>query len=255
MRRTLLLLVMALTVVAGGAARAAADLPALINADRRAAGLEPVAVAPDLERFAQQRADEMARAGRLSRTEELGEQVQGWERLGESVGRGRSLEAIVAGFVGSDTHRANLRSRYFDEVGAGVARHDGLLYVAVVYREAEVIGPEAPSGAPATRTFPGVEEGGDGRSPLPALVLASAAVGGAGLTVGTRRRRRALLAEPPPPEPAAAAAAVTPPAAKPAPPKPKPMSKPAPARRPSAARPPSSRVGRHKPGHKRKKRR
>ena len=123
-----------------------ADLTAMTNADRAAARLKALSTAGDLQSLAQRRSDEMARAGRIYHTSNLGSKVSGWKRLGENVGRGPNLSDIETAFMNSPSHRENILDPGFTQLGVGVT-FDGkeFFYVAVIFRE--------PSGA-ATASAP-----------------------------------------------------------------------------------------------------
>ena len=148
MRKLVAALVVVLALALGTPAWGAEDLLALTNADRTSRGLAALTSASDLQAFAQRRAEEMARAGKLWHAENLGDQLDNWRLLGENVGRGPSLGDIQAGFMGSETHRYNILLRDFTEVGIGVV-FDGVdrLYVAVIFRQPLIA--RAPAKAPA----------------------------------------------------------------------------------------------------------
>lgn len=175
----------------------------MTNADRTSRGLRPLATSADLQSFAQRRAEEMARAGRLWHAPNLGSQISDWNRLGENVGRGPYLYEIHRSFMASHSHRDNILLPHFSQVGVGVASDGGqLLYVAVIFREPEIIAPSPPppppTPAPTSRT-------------------------------GTPRPRPAPATNPaPPPAPAAAPAPVPAPEPAPVPPAPDPPPPPAP---------------------------
>ena len=124
-----------------------ADLTAMTNADRAAARLKGLSTSSDLQSLAQSRANEMAKAGRIYHTPNLGTRVSGWKRLGENVGRGPELRDIQTAFMNSPSHRENILDPGFSQVGVGVT-FDGkdYLYVAVIFRE--------PSGAAAASSPP-----------------------------------------------------------------------------------------------------
>jgi len=128
-----------------GRALAGQDLTAMTNADRVSRGLRALSTAGDLQSLAQQRADQMARSGQLAHTTNLGSKVSGWQRLGENVGRGPSLQDIETAFMNSPSHRENILDPTFTQVGAGVT-WDGKQYfwVAVIFRQ--------PSGTAAAST-------------------------------------------------------------------------------------------------------
>jgi cysteine-rich secretory family protein len=123
------------------------DFTALTNADRTAQGLPPLSTSRDIQAFAQRRAEEMAAAGDVWHTRNLGSYISNWTRLGENVGMGPYLSDIENGFMNSSTHRNNILSARFSQMGVGVAS-DGYqhLYVAVIFREPA----PAPTPAPPT---------------------------------------------------------------------------------------------------------
>jgi hypothetical protein len=153
LRRIAFLTVAVLALVAGPMATGpavagwTADLTAMTNADRAAARLKALSTAGDLQSLAQKKADELAKAGRLSHTSNLGSKVSGWRRVGENVGRGPALRDIQTAFMNSPSHRDNIIDRGFTQLGVGVT-FDGkeYLYVAVIFRE--------PSGATASAPPP-----------------------------------------------------------------------------------------------------
>jgi hypothetical protein len=133
-----------------------ADLTAMTNADRAAAGLRALATAGDLQSFAQSRANEMARSGRLAHTSNLGSKVSGWKRLGENVGRGPNLRDIETAFMASPSHRQNILDPAFSQLGVGVT-WDGkeYFYVAVIFRQpSSTAAAPAPTSPPTTRSTP-----------------------------------------------------------------------------------------------------
>jgi cysteine-rich secretory family protein len=130
-----------------------ADLSAMTNADRAAAGLRPLAAAGDLQSLAQSRANEMAKSGRLAHTTNLGTKVSGWKRLGENVGRGPNLRDIETAFMASPSHRENILDPGFTQFGVGVT-WDGkeYFYVAVIFRTPSSTASATPAPAPTTPT-------------------------------------------------------------------------------------------------------
>jgi hypothetical protein len=133
-----------------------ADLTAMTNADRAAARLKALSTAGDLQSLAQRRSDEMARAGRIYHTSNLGSKVSGWKRLGENVGRGPDLRDIETAFMNSPSHRENILDPGFSQFGVGVT-FDGkeYLYVAVIFREpSSTASAPAPAPAPSPTTTP-----------------------------------------------------------------------------------------------------
>jgi uncharacterized protein YkwD len=106
----------------------------LANSTRREAGLPGLLPSPALIDKAQAWADELARRGSLSHSTLTDGVPEGWVKLGENVGRGPSIEAVHAGFLGSPAHRANLVDASFNWIGTGVATAgDGTVFVVQVF--------------------------------------------------------------------------------------------------------------------------
>ncbi|MGH8975924.1 MAG: CAP domain-containing protein [Acidimicrobiia bacterium] len=156
MRKLLLVVLVAFLPFLTSTAWAGEDLTSMTNVDRTAAGLAALATAPDLQSFAQRRAEEMARANKLWHTSNLGTQVANWQRVGENVGRGPSLRDIQTAFMNSPSHRENILHPAFTQIGVGVASDGGqLIYVAVIFRQPKAgAATPAPTPAPAPAPAP-----------------------------------------------------------------------------------------------------
>lgn len=127
----------------------------MTNAERTSRRLGVLETASDLQAFAQRRAEEMAQAKRLWHTPNLGDQISNWRRLGENVGRGKSLADIHQGFMASESHRYNILLPDFSQIGAGIASNGDQLYVAVVFRQpSSAPAPPPPAPAPAAAARP-----------------------------------------------------------------------------------------------------
>ncbi len=153
------LLVVLLPVGAAQAANSVADeqrFAELVMEERRSAGIGPLAVADDLVEVARRHAVRMADEGRIYHNSQLGQEVSGWEALGENVGRGREVEPIHTAFMDSATHRANILETRFAQIGVGVAVRGGELWVVQVFRQPEASHqPSAPPPPPSdTSTGP-----------------------------------------------------------------------------------------------------
>ena len=106
-----------------------------IGDERSAAGLASYTWAPDLVDVARRHAEEMRRQQDLHHNPRLGEDVQGWQSVGENVGVGSSVEAIHQELMKSQSHRDNILSPRFTEVGVGVVVDErGDLWVVQVFR-------------------------------------------------------------------------------------------------------------------------
>jgi uncharacterized protein YkwD len=125
----------------------------LTNRERVRASLTPLRRNADLARAAQLQAEHMAAAGKLaheipgsryptlaSRMKLVGYQ---YRSVGENVAEGyTSGAALMAGWMTSPPHRANILSARYTETGAGMARsRNGRTYTAQVFAR-----PRAPSG-------------------------------------------------------------------------------------------------------------
>ncbi|HET9772334.1 MAG TPA: CAP domain-containing protein [Acidimicrobiia bacterium] len=169
------------------------DLTAMTNADRVAKRLRALSTAEDIQRFAQQRAEEMARSGKLAHTVGLGSKISGWQRLGENVGRGPTLQEIQTAFMASPSHRENILDPGFTQIGVGVTS-DGkdYLYVAVIFR--------LPSGSAATAapapTSPPTTRASAAPKPRPKPTTTTQAP-----TTTTQAPTTTTTAPPPPPPP------------------------------------------------------
>ena len=175
---------------AGHAAKGEQDLASLTNSDRASFGRPALAMAGDLQSLAQRRAEEMAAARRLSHTQDLGSRVSNWRKLGENVGRGKSLTEIEHSYMASEPHRENILAPDFTEMGVGVAAGGDQIYTAVIFRLP--MEQSAPKPAPAPPPAPKP-------APRPAPVVKAAAPA------------------PPPPPPTTTTMATAPPAPPPAP--------------------------------------
>ena len=117
----------------------------LTNRERVRASLTPLRRNADLARVAQLQAEQMAAAGKLahevpgsryptlaSRMKLIGYQ---YRAVGENVAEGyTSGAALMAGWMTSPAHRANILSARYTETGAGMARSkNGRTYTAQVF--------------------------------------------------------------------------------------------------------------------------
>ena len=121
-----------------------------INAERAAQGRSAVKVASDLTSVARRHSERMANSNNLHHNPNLGGDVSGWQKVGENVGRGPSVDAIHQGFMNSPSHKANILDSEWVEVGVGVVVRDGQLWVTEVFRLPQ-------SSAPAPEPEPELE--------------------------------------------------------------------------------------------------
>jgi uncharacterized protein YkwD len=107
----------------------------LTNAERVNAGLSPLTMNPQLQDAAQTYSEVLASGGCFDHTcgpvpdvadrdDQAG--YSGWTALGENIAAGYSTpEAVVAGWMASPGHHANMLSPDFTEIGVGLASGDG----------------------------------------------------------------------------------------------------------------------------------
>ena len=141
-----------------------------INAERAAQGRSAVKVASDLVSVARRHSERMASSNNLHHNPNLGGDVSGWQKVGENVGRGPSVDAIHQGFMNSPSHRANILDSDWVEVGVGVVVRDGQMWVTEVFRLPQSTAPEPkPEPEPEPTSEPAPEP-----EPAPAPQPASA---------------------------------------------------------------------------------
>lgn len=117
---------------------------ALANGARADEGLPALTVRSDLRDVARRHARRMADEGRVFHNPGLPHEVDGWQRLGENVGKGPTVEPIHEAFMASASHRRNILDPGFTEVAVGVESRDGVLWVTQIFRQ--------PAGSPAGGT-------------------------------------------------------------------------------------------------------
>ncbi len=123
-------LILALLPASAARADAVGDWLAWVNNVRAGNGVAPLQLDAEQSGLAQARADANAAAGQLAHTPDLTASVtEDWNKLGENVGTGGSVEAIGAKFVGSPKHFANLVDPAFTGIGIGVTMVGGTMWV------------------------------------------------------------------------------------------------------------------------------
>ncbi|QNP66151.1 CAP domain-containing protein [Streptomyces genisteinicus] len=113
---------------------AEAQVLALVNKERAAAGCGPVTANARLTQAADDYSDVMAASGVMSHTGPDGSTMTSrveaagyaWSTLGENIARGQAdAEAVMDAWMNSPGHRANILNCSFDELGVGVHMGDG----------------------------------------------------------------------------------------------------------------------------------
>ncbi|MFF5470894.1 sigma-70 family RNA polymerase sigma factor [Streptomyces achromogenes] len=111
-----------------------AQVVALVNKERAAAGCGPVTEDPLLERAAQGHSDDMAARGFFDHTNPdgagPGERVTAagyrWSTYGENIARGQQTpQAVMDSWMHSPGHRANILNCSFKDIGVGVHHGTG----------------------------------------------------------------------------------------------------------------------------------
>jgi uncharacterized protein YkwD len=103
----------------------------LTNDERANAGLPPLELSPALEDSAQTYSDVLASSGCFAHTcgptpdfvdRDAAAGYTDWSSIGENIAAGYPTpEAVVAGWMASPGHRANILSPNYTEIGIGVA--------------------------------------------------------------------------------------------------------------------------------------
>jgi uncharacterized protein YkwD len=107
----------------------------LTNAERTRAGLSPLTSNPQLQEAARSYSEVLALSGCFGHTcgplPDIAERDRragytGWTSLGENIASGYpNPEAVVAGWMASPMHRANILSPDYTEIGVSVSRNEG----------------------------------------------------------------------------------------------------------------------------------
>lgn len=112
-----------------------AQVIALVNKERSAAGCSPVTENANLTKAADDYSDVLAASGKLSHTGPDGSTMvtraeaagyKGWSTLGENIAMGHpDAAAVMKGWMESPGHKANILNCSFKEIGVGVHSGDG----------------------------------------------------------------------------------------------------------------------------------
>ncbi|AIS02110.1 sigma-70 family RNA polymerase sigma factor [Streptomyces glaucescens] len=109
-----------------------AQVVALVNKERAAAGCAPLTEDPQLNQAAQGHSEDMAARGFFDHTNPDGADPgrrttaagYAWSTYGENIARGQQTpEAVMESWMNSPGHRANILNCSFEDIGVGV--HDG----------------------------------------------------------------------------------------------------------------------------------
>lgn len=154
---------------------------ARVDAERQARAIPVYAHRSDLQAVARRHLQRMVERGEPYHNPDLASEVGGdWTLAGENVGVGETVDGLHAALMASPTHRENLLTRDFSEIGVAAARSDdGRLWVVQVFRQpraATAAAPPAPTTAPPPAPAPTVLAAPAAGPPVPSpTTLAPAA--------------------------------------------------------------------------------
>jgi hypothetical protein len=163
MRRLLVLVLAALVVSIGFVAAPAgaqtdtasieSDFVSKINALRASKGLSQLAVHPELLALGRSWAGQMAKADQISHNPNLANAVKAdWQKLGENVGVGMSVDKLHQAFIDSPAHYKNLVDPAWTHIGVGVViGKDGAIFTSHQFMELRASTPTAPPTTAAPR--------------------------------------------------------------------------------------------------------
>ena len=105
----------------------------LLNSERGARGIAPLALDDRLIAKAHEWAATMAASGDVRHSSLTSGVGSGWTVLGENVGSAGSVAKVHSLFMNSSVHRSMLLDRRMTKVGTGVAVVGGRAYVVQVF--------------------------------------------------------------------------------------------------------------------------
>ena len=111
-----------------------AKMLAKINHARANHGLRPLTASPDLMAAARGHAVSMAGARTLFHTASFSS-LCCWDTIGENVGYGFTVRGLHSQFMHSAPHRANILDSRMRQVGVGIVKRNGALWVTEVFRD------------------------------------------------------------------------------------------------------------------------
>lgn len=107
----------------------AAQVVAEVNAERAKAGLAPLSVSSELTRAAEIRAREIMRVFSHTRPDGTSWSTVSSVATGENIAKGHnSAERVMAAWMSSEGHRANILRERFGSIGVCALKADGIVY-------------------------------------------------------------------------------------------------------------------------------
>lgn len=133
----------ALIVTAFPARPAAADtvsdeqaFTSALNGVRAGVGLPALSVNAHLVDVARAWSGHMAATNTLAHNPDLADQApSNWQRIGENVGTGGSVDSIHRALVNSPGHYANIVNPNYDSIGMGVVRSGNRIWVTQAFMQ------------------------------------------------------------------------------------------------------------------------
>ncbi|HET7653719.1 MAG TPA: CAP domain-containing protein [Acidimicrobiales bacterium] len=149
-----------------GTADLEAQFVAKINDLRASKGLQPLIVDGELTNIGRNWAAKMAAAGQISHNPNFRYEVtQDWQRLGENVGVGPTVDSLFQAFVNSPGHYANLVQPDYNRVGIGVVLVGDTIYTSHQFMQLRA--PRAVSSSPAPAPAPAPAPKASAPAPAP----------------------------------------------------------------------------------------
>jgi hypothetical protein len=132
-------------------ATAEAEFVTKINALRASKGLSQLDVHPELQALGRSWAGQMAKADQISHNPNLANAVKAdWQKLGENVGVGMTVDKLHQAFIDSPAHYKNLVDPSWTHIGVGVVLgRDGAIFTSHQFMQLRT-----PAEAPAPTTPP-----------------------------------------------------------------------------------------------------
>lgn len=112
-----------------------AELTALVNQERAAAGLPALETSPELADVAARHSERMAASADLHHNPNLGSEVSNWQRITENVGRGPDVRTVHEALMASASHAANILDAHVSQIGIGIVSDGGSVWVTQVFRQ------------------------------------------------------------------------------------------------------------------------
>ena len=128
-----------LTAVAASPAAASgpytSNILSAVNSARAAHGLRPYVLRSDLSSVAYSWSKHMASTSSLAHNPGLTTQITNWRWVGENVGYGPDWKTVMAAFMASPGHRANILDHDFTEIGIGVVVAGDRVWITQDFRQ------------------------------------------------------------------------------------------------------------------------